>query len=287
MKKIRKTSEITRELMDQEQNLRSLTGQVSELRTYITEIADKLSQNLEIFEKVSSDPSFIEPGLIEIYNEKTIRGNSSLSSAFSSMEFSRQGFTKTFNGPSKIIPFPGSGLFTNNSGMGVSRTSQRQRSLPSPILAMPGEPLVESINDYRPHLQRDGLILLAWDMRLTEKGERYTAYWVTSTGICRYYASKLLSSESFSFAKPDHKSYAAEDGIEFYGQLAPDYLIHVAPELMMSNPRHSELRLAHIDKLKFLGSNVNFDYKFLLKTQKERNLPLKKTNRKENDQAGA
>ena len=157
----------------------------------------------------------------------------------------------------------------------------------APILAIPGKSLPRGIYDYRPLLQRDGLILLAWDKRMTETGERYTAYWVTSTGICRFYASMPLSSKNFASARPDHKSYAAEDGIEFYGQEAPDYMVHIAPELMKSNPRHMELRLNHINVLKQQGSEVDFNYKFLLKTEKNRNLPPKKTKSDHHHRAGA
>ncbi|MDR0496887.1 MAG: hypothetical protein LBH42_04670 [Treponema sp.] len=143
-------------------------------------------------------------------------------------------------------------------------------SVMTPFLAKPGRPLPTDVPDFRLLLQRDGLILLAWDKRITEIGERYCAYWVTSTGIPRFYASKPFTTQDFLTARPDHKSYAAEDGIEFYGQEAPVYIVHVAPELMMSNPRHGELRPAHIEELKHLGINVNFDYKFLLTTEKKR-----------------
>jgi len=145
-----------------------------------------------------------------------------------------------------------------------------------PLLAEPGRPLPSGTPDFRPVLQRDGLILLAWDKRDTERGELYSAYWVTSTGISRYYASKPLPRHEFSFACPDHKSYAAEDGIEFYGQTAPSYIIHVAPELMMSNPRHGELRTAHVNALKLQGAKVDFDYKYSLRTDKNRNPPGRK-----------
>jgi hypothetical protein len=176
---------------------------------------------------------------------------------------------------SNIIPFPGSNSL-HNSGK-ESDYSLMQRSLASsPFLAFPGRPLPEGIHDFRPVLQRDGLILLAWDKHVSEIGERYTAYWVTSVGTPRFYASKSLFFEDFPSARPDHKSYAAEDGIEFYGQKAPAYMVHVAPELMMSNPMHVELRPAHINKLKFLGSKINFNYKYLLKTEKKRKaLPVK------------
>jgi hypothetical protein len=105
-------------------------------------------------------------------------------------------------------------------------------------------------------------------MRVTAMGERYTAYWITSSGTPRFYASEPFCSKEFASARPHHKSYAAEDGIEFYDQKAPAYIVHVAPELMISNPSHKELRKKHIKLLRHLGSKVDFDYKYLLSADK-------------------
>jgi len=178
--------------------------------------------------------------------------------------------------PSNIISFPVStGSIPDRSR--PSRTGRRIIDTRQPfgcLIAVPGSPLPDAIVDYRPLLQRDGLILLSWDKRITEMGERYTAYWVTSAGIPRFYASLSLPPEGFPAARPNHKSYAAEDGIEFYGQDAPVYMVHVAPELMMNNPQHGELRQAHIQMLKEQGSAVDFTYKYLLKTEKEKNREL-------------
>jgi len=183
--------------------------------------------------------------------------------------FEQSGYASAASGKSNIIPFPGSGVSINSCHRSeIPHTKQYLSALS--YLAAPGSALPSGIFDFRPALQRDGLILLGWDKRLAETGERYTAYWVTSAGIPRFYASKPLPLENFPFANPDHKSYAAEDGIEFYGQKAPDYIVHVAPDLVMSNPRHKELRTAHINMLKNLGSKVNFNYKYLLKTAKKR-----------------
>ena len=137
------------------------------------------------------------------------------------------------------------------------------------LYALPGNQLPPEIPDFRPFLQRDGLILLGWNKTSTEIGERFTAYWVTSSGLPRYFASKPFPQDKFIFAKPHHKSYAAEDGIEFYGQPPPVYIIHVAPELLKSNPQHDELRFAHIKILKDMGSNVDFNYRYLLTAEKK------------------
>ncbi|MCL2382057.1 MAG: hypothetical protein FWC64_10810 [Treponema sp.] len=164
--------------------------------------------------------------------------------------------------PSNIIPFP------SRAGPVFKKAVHPHRGC---LLAAPGKPVPGGLTDYRPLLQRDGLILLSWDKRITEMGERYTAYWVTSAGVPRFYASKSLPPEDFPYARPDHKSYAAEDGIEFFGQDAPVYVAHVARELMMDNPRHDELRPIHIQMLKKQGSAVDFTYKYLLKTEKGKN----------------
>ena len=178
----------------------------------------------------------------------------------------------------KIIKFPEPK--TNNPFMGKPGdyfgVYSQDNSIGSSLFkAEPGKPLPVEVPDFRLKLQRDGLILLGWDWRLTESGGVYTAYWVTSSGVARYYASKPLSLMDFYSASPDHKSYAAEDGIEFYGQKAPVYIVHVAPELMMSNPMHNKLRQTHIKLLKRLGSKVNFDYKYLLKTEKRKKALVK------------
>jgi len=162
--------------------------------------------------------------------------------------------------PSRIIIFP----CCKNEDL-----PQKQEEPKGIVLAPPGVPLPDGVIDYRPSLARNGLILLSWDKRCTERGECYTAYWVTSSSVMRYYASKPLSGEDFPKARPEHKSYAAEDGIEFYGQEAPLYTVHVAPELMMSNPKHKELRQTHIEVLKREGSTLDFEYRYLLKTNKK------------------
>ena len=201
-------------------------------------------------------------------------------------EISQQGLNESAHGKfesplapesqSRIIPFPqlkNSYSLSDNSKLGISIrdiTRMDQSNILMPFKGMPGKPLPDHITDYRPSLQRDGLILLSWDKRVDEIGERYTAYWVTSAGIPRFYASKPLGPKDFHLASPDHKSYAAEDGVEFYGQKSPEYIVFVAPELMKSNPNHAELRQGHISLLKRHGSKLDFGYKFLLKTGKIR-----------------
>jgi hypothetical protein len=227
-----------------EQNMRCMTGFVSCLENRITKLTaclSRIEQKMDLFTEGLNRP---------LYENHSVNSAADVN----------------------IIPFPES-FFAGSAK--YEPENPRAPHISSPLQAMPGLELSPEIPDYRPFLQRDGLILLAWDRRVTETGERFTAYWVTSAGVPRFYASKQCAAADFCFARPDHKSYAAEDGIEFYGQEAPSYIVHVAPELMMSNPRHGELRPAHISILKHQGSEVDFDYKYLLTLEKNRMPPGK------------
>jgi hypothetical protein len=256
MKETINTSDINTVFLDY---VRDLKDQVSLVKYRVTEMAnklDKIDEGMNTLEEIMTDLSAdedIDVSLLPPPDRKD----------------------------SNIILFPG------GNRASLQRDSQIFDSIPRRsvqvssgklVHAAPGTPLSEDIADYRHLLQRDGLILLAWDKRMTEMGERYTAYWVTSVAIPRFYASKAHPAESFFMARPNHKSYAAEDGIEFFGQQPPDLIVHVAPDLMMGNPRHGELRKAHIEILRQLGSAVDFDYKYLLTTDKKRNPPLGKSN---------
>ena len=243
MKKEQDSDEITAEMKGLVKSLHGLADEISRLESHITKMS------------LSSHQS----------------ANSVIKNF--SHAFERSGFPATTGSRSNIIAFPVSRLAAD-CGSEISKIKQTLASLP--YLAAPGNVLPPGIPDFRTALQRDGLILLGWDKRFTETGERYTAYWVTSVGISRFYASSPFLLADFPFATPDHKSYAAEDGIEFYGQKAPAYIVHVAPDLMMSNPMHGELRTAHINMLKNMGSKVNFNYKYLLKTEKNKKLPPEK-----------
>jgi hypothetical protein len=162
---------------------------------------------------------------------------------------------------SNIIPFP-----VRGTPPFLPRQNTPVRA--APIVARPGEPLPQGIPDYRPLLQRDGLILLSWAKR---NQNYYSAYWVTSTGVPRYYASRYVEAEGLSGARPDNKSCAADDGIEYYGQRAPEYMVHVAPELIDRNVwRGEDPRPEHIRKLKALGTEVDFNYQYLLTAERQK-----------------
>ena len=272
MDKIQNLQEITTELIGNLQNLQSLAIRVSLLGHRIT----KMTGDLDNFDNVSATA-------ITLSSENMVPIFSTLPEKDRPLSGPENPLSDR---PSNIIPFPGHDRFSTQNTTG-NLIAVRQKNTFEPFLAKPGMPLPPDIPDYRPLLQRDGLILLSWDMHITEAGNRYTAYWVTSTGILRFYASKPYSSVDFPLARPDHKSYAAEDGIEFYGQTPPVYMVHVAPDLFICNPKHKELRKEHIKTLLSLGINVDFNYKYLLKTEKNRKLRSRRSVNENHNQAGA
>ena len=239
MKKMPYPEGVNAELIDQIQSLHDLNNLISRLESRVSKISGKLRE----LDRIAFQES-----------KKQKTGNTS------------------GNSPalSNIILFPHSDKYLKNrSTMNFPNSGINRLAGSVPILALPGMKIPPGIPDFRPYLQRDGLILLGWDKRESEKGAFYTAYWITSTGIPRFYASKPLPETDFPAAMPHHKSYAAEDGIEFYGQDPPAYLVHVAPELFKSSPIHKEVREVHIKLLELEGVNVDFNYQFLLTNEKK------------------
>ena len=269
MKKNDSPSEAYAELVCQ---VKYLTDQIYLLRKRITDITDRLSdldKNLGMLEKGNTPKSGADtagPGNDMVTAVSSNHRNTE-DRVYAANTFVKKSYHKK---DTNIISFTGP-LLSKPSNMENGNAKGTE-----PYIAEPGKPISPDIFDYRPMLQRDGLILLGWDKRFTEKGEFYTAYWVTSAGVPRYYASRLHAKNDFQLAQPHHKSYAAEDGIEYYGQKAPSYIVHAAPELMMSNPKHKELREVHINTLKKHGFRTDFSFKFLLTKEKQLRITKRK-----------
>jgi hypothetical protein len=83
-----------------------------------------------------------------------------------------------------------------------------------------------------------------------------------------------MEAECFASAVPVRKSYAAEDGIEFYGQDNPAYVVHVAPDLMISSREGGDKRPEHIKTLRNLGMKADYSYRFLLTRERKKRRTL-------------
>jgi hypothetical protein len=132
------------------------------------------------------------------------------------------------------------------------------------IDAIAEKPMPENFPDYRPLLQRDGLILFSWEIH----GEEIKVVWLTSNrGMYKYQA--LTDDESDLPSLCPEKKYESnrhtyyQDGHCYHTEIVPDFIIYAAPPSLSA-----KLRGAFIARLKAAGVSVNFDYEFTLGKQK-------------------
>ena len=126
------------------------------------------------------------------------------------------------------------------------------------IEVMPGETLPDGYADYRPLLQRDGLILWAWE----KDGDDIRIIWLSSNGYMRKFQTTVdIDDESeLSTACPERRY----DNLRYrYTEKEPDFIIYAAPPDLTVNTRS-----AFVARLKASGVLVNFDYEFSLGKQK-------------------
>jgi hypothetical protein len=120
---------------------------------------------------------------------------------------------------------------------------------------MPGEPLPENCPDYRPLLQRDGLILWSWEIY----GDWIRIAWLSANrGMFKYQA--VTDDESELSTICPEKKY---DWDRWGHNEKRDFIIYAAPSELTINTRS-----AFVAKLKASGVSVNFDYEFSLGRQK-------------------
>ena len=155
--------------------------------------------------------------------------------------------------------------FNNRAWAGAAQEKAEEPEVPQPIKpekkkavifeAMPGEPLPEKCPDYRPLLQRDGLILWAWEI----SGDDIRIIWLTSNGAMRRYQATFDDEGDLATARPEERY----DDDRWGHRKTPDFIIYAAPPGLTVN-----MRKAFIAKLKAAGVSVNFDYEFSLGKQK-------------------
>jgi len=165
----------------------------------------------------------------------------------------------------KVIPFR---TFTDELVDGRSvvfeMTEQEEPPVPKPlerkkkavtVEVMPGEPMPEGYPDYRPLLQRDGLILWAWELF----DDFIKIVWLRSNGAMYRYQAVFDDEGDLATAFPEEKY---NPGRRFYTEKEPDFIIYTAPDLTVNT------RGAFIERLKASGVSVDFDYEFSLGKQR-------------------
>jgi hypothetical protein len=123
---------------------------------------------------------------------------------------------------------------------------------------MPDKAFPVGHQDFRPILQRDGLILLGWSRweEVRVDGPRYVVHWVA---VCngRHYATHFLTGAELETAKPQRKGRYCLEMIKWDDHIETDYIYFVAPERL----RRAEIP-GFIERLKAAGVTVDFDFPF-------------------------
>jgi hypothetical protein len=151
----------------------------------------------------------------------------------------------------------------------------RRQKEPVVISVMPDEPFPAGHRDFRPLLQRDGLILLSWARWEDWFGDesflrRYIVTWATSRGKARHYATKAVEEKDLAAALPERKgdrlfyrgAYGSLGGYDLHSyndKAIADYLYFAAPFDLTKGTIPG-----FVGVLKALGSTVDFDHVFTL-----------------------
>ena len=161
----------------------------------------------------------------------------------------------------KIIIFP-----TAYAGRRPEAPPEKARDYKKPavIEAPYGVPLPEGRPDFREALQRDGLVLVKWEKRVSGKGAFYSVQWAKSRGENRRkYWSRSMPEDEVPYAAP----CGCSRGFSYshnYGDPC-EYTVEVAPGDVMNGP-FSEYH-KYVQGLKSLGLKADFDHDFDLTTE--------------------
>jgi len=134
---------------------------------------------------------------------------------------------------------------------------RKEGKKPRVIEAMPWEPMPEGYPDYRPLLQRDGLIISAW--AIYEDGIKVV--WASANRGMNKYQAWVEDESEIPTVCPEEKNRVGYHHV--YSDDTPYYTVYAAPKDLTAGTR-----AAFIAKLRESGVTVNFDYEFTLGRQK-------------------
>ncbi|GHU56256.1 hypothetical protein FACS189442_4690 [Spirochaetia bacterium] len=194
----------------------------------------------------------------------------------------------------KVIPFPGCTVPPNMIRKTETPREKREKEYRDPcvFIARPGEAVPHGIPDLRGKLQRPGLILVAY-ARGRRESSRYgkkwdatywLAWWVTTSGPIRYYASDYgfldadipemrpdTSCSSRNCLKGDKWSYGAW----------VSYVVNTAPECVgLDMHPDPDPRIAHIEALKAQGYTADYSLEYKMSEEKAKFADIKRERKK-------
>jgi hypothetical protein len=171
----------------------------------------------------------------------------------------------------KIIPFR-----LPCSDESIYKPPAQHKKQPIVITVMPDQKFPIGHIDFRPILQRDGLILMSWALWLDWDEDQsykqvYVVNWLASQGKYRLYATKGVYKERLDKAVPERDGdlyfyrglYGRHYSLKSYRDIeAADYVYLVAPFDLCKKTIPEFIQL-----LRSTGSNADFDYVFSLEKE--------------------
>ena len=134
---------------------------------------------------------------------------------------------------------------------------KKESEKPIIVEVLPGQKLPEGYADYRPLLQRDGLILYAWEIH----DDEIRIIWITASRGMYKYQAWADNEKDLATLCPKSKYDIGRYNDPTSNKA--DFIFYAAPSCLTLN-----IKAAFIAKLKEAGSTVNFEYEFSLSRQK-------------------
>ncbi|GHU73397.1 hypothetical protein FACS189450_13110 [Spirochaetia bacterium] len=169
---------------------------------------------------------------------------------------------------------------------------EKEHKPPRVFIARPGEAVPHGIPDLRGKLQRPGLILLAYARGRREfsyYGKKWDAtywlaWWVSTSGPIRYYASDygFLDSD-IPEMRPDASSRSRNclAGDKWSGGAWVSYVVNTAPECVgLDMHPDPDPRIAHIEALKSQGYTVDYSLEYKMSEEKAKFAAIKRERKK-------
>jgi hypothetical protein len=167
------------------------------------------------------------------------------------------GFIPTPGPKGEIILFPG--VYEGTPAQAKKETSGQSYEIDAPY----GTDLPEGFQDFRPVLQRDGLILICWEKHTSKEGAFFNILWAKSSGKGRNTCwSGFVREEEIPYIMPDDVEYS----YTYRDKLQKVYTVKVAPDDVLQGAFSDFPK--YVQSLKDFGITVNFDYDFNYASEK-------------------
>ena len=167
-----------------------------------------------------------------------------------------------------VIPFPTTYTGEKEPTSDVERAKQTARQAArSEIYAPYGESLPEGVHDFRQSLQRDGLVLIYYEMRTSREGNFFNVLWAQSNSNSE---PKRRLTEWSGPVREEEIPYVlpldSERSWNYHTEYSFVYSVGIAADNILKGPLQEFYN--YVESLKAAGFKNNFDYVFNFAAEK-------------------